>query len=46
MFSLFMGSSQLNTLEDAYNTLTKIKQSKTEKVHKKDFHEIKNKKKQ
>ena len=41
MFSLFMGSSQLNALEDAYNTLTKIKQSKVEKVNKKDFHEMK-----
>ena len=36
MFSLFMGSSQMNALEDAYNTLTKIKESKDNKVHKKN----------
>ena len=36
MFALFMGSSQMNALEDAYNTLTKIKKSKDNKVHKKN----------
>ena len=36
MFALFMGSSQMNALEDAYNTLTKIKESKDNKVHKKN----------
>jgi hypothetical protein len=32
MFSLFMGSSQINALEDAYNTLKNIKKSKDIKV--------------
>ena len=42
MFSSFMGSAQLNTLEDAYNTLINIKKSKEVKVVKKaEFHELK-----
>ena len=42
MFSLFMGSAKLNTLEDAYNTLVNIKKSKEVKVVKKaEFHELK-----
>jgi len=35
MFSLFMGSARINALEDAYNTLVKIKKSKEVKVVKK-----------
>jgi len=42
MFALFMGSARINALEDAYNTLVKIKKSKEVKVVKKaDFHELK-----
>jgi 1,2-phenylacetyl-CoA epoxidase PaaB subunit len=42
MFALFMGSARMNALEDAYNTLVKIKKSKEVKVVKKaDFHELK-----
>jgi hypothetical protein len=37
-----MGSARMNALEDAYNTLVKIKKSKKVKVVKKaDFHELK-----
>jgi len=44
MFSLFMGSSQMNALEDAYNTLNNIKKSKEIKIVKKgEFHELKTK---
>jgi hypothetical protein len=35
MFALFMGKARMNTLEDAYNTLVKIKKSKEVKVVKK-----------
>ena len=46
MFSLFMGSSQMNALEDAYNTLSKIKDSKDNKVHKKnEFDDVKKREK-
>ena len=46
MFSLFMGSSQMNALEDAYNALTKIKKLKDNKVHHKgDFEKLKNEEK-
>ena len=42
MFSLFMGSSRMSALEDAYNTLNNIKKSKEIKVVKKaEFHELK-----
>jgi 1,2-phenylacetyl-CoA epoxidase PaaB subunit len=42
MFGLFMGSARINALEDAYNTLVKIKKSKEVKVVKKaEFHELK-----
>ena len=42
MFALFMGSARINALEDAYNTLVKIKKSKEVKVVKKaEFHELK-----
>ncbi len=42
MFALFMGCARMNALEDAYNTLVKIKKSKEVKVVKKaDFHELK-----
>ena len=41
MFGLFMGNAQMNALEDEYNTLVKIKNSKEVKVVKKaDFHEM------
>ena len=44
MFSLFMGSSRMGALEDAYNTLNNIKKSKETKVFKKaEFHELKTK---
>ena len=44
MFSLFMGSSRMSALEDAYNTLNNIKKSKEIKVVKKaEFHELKTK---
>ena len=44
MFSLFMGSSRMSALEDAYNTLNNIKKSKEIKVFKKaEFHELKTK---
>ena len=42
MFTLFMGNARMNALEDAYNTLVNIKQSKEVKVVKKaEFHELK-----
>ena len=42
MFGLFMGNARMNALEDAYNTLIKIKKSKEVKVFKKaEFHELK-----
>ena len=42
MFGLFMGSSRMEALEDAYNALTKIKKSKEVKsVKKAEFHELK-----
>ena len=42
MFDLFMGSARINALEDAYNALTKIKNSKDNKVHHKgDYDKIK-----
>ena len=42
MFNLFMSSSRINALEDAYNTLSKIQKSKDNKVHHKgEFHEMK-----
>ena len=42
MFDLFMSRARLNALEDAYNTLNKIKKSKDVKVvNKGDFHELK-----
>ena len=42
MFGLFMGSARVHALEDAYNTLVKIKKSKEVKVVKKaEFHELK-----
>jgi 1,2-phenylacetyl-CoA epoxidase PaaB subunit len=42
MFALFMGNARMNALEDAYNTLVNIKQSKEVKVVKKaEFHELK-----
>ena len=38
MFSLFMGNARMEALEDAYNTLNKIKKSKEVKtVKKKDL---------
>ena len=42
MFALFMGNARMNALEDAYNTLVNIKNSREVKVVKKaDFHELK-----
>ncbi len=42
MFALFMGSSQMNAIEDAYNTLKNIKKSREIKIGKKgEFHELK-----
>ncbi len=41
MFSLFMGNARMGALEDAYNTLNKIKQSKEVKTVKSDFHALK-----
>ena len=42
MFGLFMGNARMEALEDAYNTLDKIKKSKEVKtVKKSDFHELK-----
>ena len=42
MFSLFMGNSRMEALEDAYNALNKVKKSKEVKtVKKSDFHELK-----
>ncbi len=42
MFGLFMSSSRINALEDAYTTLSKIQKSKDDKVHNKGaFHEMK-----
>ena len=42
MFSLFMGNSRMEALEDAYNALNKVKKSKDVKtVKKSDFHELK-----
>jgi hypothetical protein len=35
MFDFFMGSARMNVLEDAYNTLVKIKKSKEVEVVKK-----------
>ncbi len=44
MFSLFMGSSRMSALEDAYFALNNIKKSKEIKVVKKaEFHELKTK---
>ncbi len=42
MFALFMGNARMNALEDAYNTLVNIKNSREVKVVKKaKFHELK-----
>jgi len=42
MFALFMGNARMNALEDAYNTLVNIKNSREVKVVKKaEFHELK-----
>ncbi len=35
MFALFMGNARMNALEDAYNTLVKLKNSREVKVVKK-----------
>ena len=42
MFALFMGNARMNALDDAYNTLVNIKNSREVKVVKKaEFHELK-----
>ena len=43
MYDLFLGSSRINALEDAYKTLININNAKEGKsINKAEFHELKN----